>query len=86
MSAGWAVSCLLIGWILGTWMSWRKILKERRLAVQTRDAMTRELGKRMFRILQEAEVINITVTEEGESEIKFDQAGLDELLGNKTKH
>ena len=83
---GWAVSAFLVGWILGTWMSWRKIARERRLAVKTRDAMTRDLGKRMFRILQEAEVINITVTEEGESEIKFDQEGLDQLLGNKTKH
>ena len=83
---GWTVAAFLVGFLVGVWMSYRKIIHERRRAIQTRENMGRDLSKRLFAMLRDAEVINITITEDGESEIKFDQAGLDELLGNKTRH
>lgn len=77
----WAfVSGILVGWILGVWMSYRKIrVQEKRRASL--------VGKRLFEILENAEVIKFTVSESGERELQLDQETLDELLGNKdTKH
>ena len=77
---GWAVAGFLAGWIFGVWASYRKIRQDRK----TRE---RRLGKRFFDLLQKADVITVTVTEEGETKVEFDQEGLDELLGNKpTEH
>jgi len=84
---GWTVAAFLVGWVLGTWMSWRKILQERRLAGHVRVKMAEQFGKRLFDLLQDVDVVNITVTEEGEKEISVDQEKLDQLLGkNPTEH
>ena len=76
----WAfLAGVLAGWILGVWMSHKKIRRDERLRGQL-------IGKRLLEVLKDAEVVNVTITEEGEKELKVDQAGLDELLGNKTRH
>lgn len=77
----WAfVSGILVGWIAGVFMSYRKIRAQEKLRSNL-------IGKRLFEILEKAEVIKFTVTEDGEKELQLDQSGLDELLGNKdTKH
>lgn len=83
---GWTLAGFLLGWILGTWMSWRKILAERRRAGLVRRKMAEHFAGQLFEKLREGDVIKFSVTEDGEDEVKFDQEALDELLGNKTKH
>jgi len=84
---GWTVAAFLVGWMVGTWMSWRKILQERRLATRTQAAITSRLSSKIVEFLQDVDVINITVTEEGEKEISIDKARLDALLDdNDPKH
>ena len=77
----WAFVCgILVGWIVGVSMSYRKIRAQEKLR-------SRLVGKRLFEILEKAEVIKFTVTEDGDKELSNDQEGLDELLGNRdTKH
>lgn len=86
MSWGWAVAAFLVGWILGTYMSWRKILQARRRAEQTQGKITQALGAKLYKVLQDVDVINVTVTEDGKEELKVDQDKLDVFLGNKTEH
>lgn len=76
----------LLGWILGTWMSWRKILQERRRAGVVRRKMAEHFAAQLFEKLREGDVIKFTVKEGGEDEVTFDQDALDQLIGNKTKH
>lgn len=83
---GWTLAAFLVGWILGTWMSWRKILQERRRARSTQAAITTRLTENLGDFLKDIDVIKITVTEDGEKELELDQDRLDVLLGNKTKH
>jgi sulfopyruvate decarboxylase TPP-binding subunit len=77
----WAFAAgTMFGWIVGVAMSHRRVRQEAR-------QQNRELGKRMFEILQNSEVIKFTVTDEGETELEVDTAKLDEMLGNKpTEH
>lgn len=80
---GWTIAGFLSGWIFGVWMSYRKVLKER-------VARSGLVGARLYELLKDYDVINVTVTEEGEdalTELNIDIDKLDELLGNKpTKH
>ena len=78
---GWTVAAFLVGWMVGTWMSWRKILADRRLAERTRG----NISTTLFNALKDIDVINITITDEGEQELTIDQIRLDELLGNKDR-
>lgn len=73
---GWTVAAFLAGWMVGTWMSWRKILQERRRARRTQAG----LSSKIYEFLKDVDVINITVTDEGEKEISVDKAKLDALL------
>lgn len=82
---GWTVAAFLFGWILGTFMSWRKILQERRRAARTSAAITARLGKNLGEFLKDIDVIKVTITEEGENELTIDQAKLDSMLGNKDR-
>lgn len=86
MSWSTAALCLLVGWLLGVWMSWRKILKERRLAGTVRRKMAEHFAGQLFQKLQEGDVIKLSVKEGEDGELEFDQDKFDELLGNKTKH
>lgn len=83
MSWGWIVAAFLIGWLAGVWHSYRRVLK-------AEAAQRGAVGRRLFKMLEDADVIKFSVVEEdgGENkgEVTFDQAALDELLGNKTKH
>ena len=79
------VLAFVLGWLLGTWMSWRKILGDRRRAERTQAAIRSKLGKNLHDFLKDIDVIKITVTEEGENELTIDQAKLDEMLGNKDR-
>ncbi len=77
---GWVLAGFLVGWILGVWMSHRKIQAERKARIN-------QFGRELFKILEDNEILQITISEDGKSDIKFDQAGFDELLGGKpTKH
>ncbi len=82
---GWTVAAFLVGWMIGTWMSWRKILAERRLAERTRERMAGTFSGRLYDALKDVDVIKITVTDEGKNELTVDQVKLDELLGNKDR-
>lgn len=80
---GWTVAAFLVGWMVGTWMSWRKILQERRRAQRTQAG----ISSKIVEFLKDVDVINITVTDEGEKEISIDKARLDALLNdNDPKH
>ena len=80
---GWIVAAFLVGWMLGTWMSWRKILQERRRARRTQAG----LSSKIYEFLKEFDIINITFTDEGQKEISIDKAKLDALLDdNDRKH
>ena len=78
---GWTVAAFLVGWMVGTWMSWRKILAERRRAEKVRG----NISKHLFNALQDIDVIKITISDEGDAELKFDVEKLDQLLGNKDR-
>lgn len=78
---GWTVAAFLVGWMVGTWMSWRKILAERRRAEKVRG----NISKHLFNALQDIDVIKITISDEGDDELKFDVEKLDQLLGNKDR-
>lgn len=84
---GWVIAGFLAGWIVGVTMSWSKISKERRQAAKIRGMMARHFGAKLFDVLQDADIIKVTITEEGQEDVEFDQDALDEILGNKpTKH
>lgn len=78
---GWAFAAgTFFGWIVGVYMSHRRVKLEEA-------HRTRLLGKRLFEILQTSEVIKFTVDATGEPELEIDATRLDEMLGNKpTKH
>ncbi len=83
---GWTVAAFLVGWIVGTFMSWRKQAVDRRRAMKTQAAIATKLGGRtLYNFLKEFDVIKITVTDEGKNELTVDQVKLDELLGNKDR-
>ncbi len=83
---GWTVAAFLVGWIVGTFMSWRKILADRRQATKLQARISTRLGGRtLYDFLKDFDVIKITVTEEGESELTIDQVKLDQMLGNKDR-
>ena len=74
--SGWAfVAGTFFGWIVGVAMSHRRVRAEAR-------QQNRELGKRMFEILQNSEVIKFTVSDEGDTELEVDATKLDAMLGN----
>jgi hypothetical protein len=77
----WAFAAgTMFGWIVGVYMSHKRVKSDEA-------KQRRELGRRMFEILQNSEVIKFTVTDEGETELEVDTAKLDEMLGNKpTEH
>ncbi len=76
---GWIIAAFLVGWILGVSMSYRKIRKARRIRAN--------IGKRLFDILKDADIVKVTITDDGEKRVDFDQKAFDELLGNRpTKH
>lgn len=80
---GWTVAAFLVGWMIGTWMSWRKIFQERRQAQRTQAG----LSAKIYEFLKDVDVINITVTDEGQNEISVDREKLDQLLGkDPTEH
>lgn len=84
--SGWTLAAFLAGWILGTWMSWRKIINDRRRARRTQGKISQALGAKLYEILKDVDVINVTVTEDGKEELKVDTDKLDVFLGNKTEH
>lgn len=74
--SGWAfVAGTFFGWIVGVAMSHRRVRADER-------RRSRELGKRMFEILQNSEVIKFTVSDEGDTELEVDATKLDQMLGN----
>lgn len=83
MSWGWIVTGFLVGWLAGVWQSHRRVMKAE---VAQRGAV----GRRLFKMLEDADVIKFSVVEEdggaNKGEVTFDQDALDQLLGNKTKH
>ena len=77
---GWIIAAFLAGWLVGTFMSWRKILADRRRATKTQAAIATRLGGRtLYEFLKEFDVVKITVTEEGENELTIDQVKLDQM-------
>lgn len=83
---GWTVAAFLVGWMVGTFMSWRKILADRRRAVKTQAAIATRLGGRsLYDFLKEFDIVKITVSEDGDQELTIDQVKLDQMLGNTDK-
>lgn len=78
--SGWVVTAFLLGWLLGVFQSYRRVKREER-------ARGTIVGARLYEMLKDADIINITVTDEDGPELKIDIDKLDQLLGNKpTKH
>ena len=75
MSWGWIVTAFLVGWLAGVWQSYRRVRRGER----AREGL---VGARLYELLKDADVVNITVTEDDERELTIDQKKLDELLGN----
>ena len=78
----WVVAAVCVDvriWVVQ--VEFRKILQERRLAERTRG----NISTTLFNALKDIDVINITITDEGEQELTIDQIRLDELLGNKDR-
>jgi hypothetical protein len=80
------LGAFLLGFLLGTWMSWRKILRARRRAERTQGQIAQALGAKLYETLKDVDIIKISVTEDGKEELKVDQDKLDVFLGNKTEH
>ncbi len=84
MNATWPfLAGLLAGWILGVWMSHRKI--------KTQEANRRrlnELGRELAKALEDAEEVVIKISDEQRANLeKLTPEQLAALLGNKpTKH
>ncbi len=72
---GWVVSAFLLGWLLGVFQSYRRVRREEK-------ARGTIVGARLYEMLKDADIINITITDEDERELTIDQKKLDELLGN----
>lgn len=86
MSWGWIVAAFLIGWLVGVWHSYRRVLRDRRRAEATRRKIAEHFAGQLFQKLEDGDVVKFSVKEGEDGEIMFDQDALDQLLGNKTKH
>ena len=80
---GWILFAFLAGWLLGVVMSWRQVLKARKL----QQAAAGVLAKRVWDLLNTIGAIKITVVED-DVELEVDESKLTELLRGDlgTKH
>ena len=76
-AAGWAIAGFLAGWILGVWMSHRKIQATRRRSAGALVDLVKQI-RQLEITLEDNEVIDLN-TEEGRRRIL-------ESIAGKTKH